>query len=374
MAKKKVLSETPEETAAMAAAAANQGTSMEATPITPPRGPDASPAAATLHPQAAGSDNDPRTKFEWMQKILGQFAAMGDGWDKWAQGAVQDMAALSHAGGGVPDGAAAHNASTIVAHGVKEDLDKALEGVEGLSEEFRSKASTLFEAAVEARMILERQQLDEQVKKLQEEYDAKLLTEVEHITECMTEATQEYLDYAGQEWMKENEVAIESALRVEIAEDLLEGLKNLLISNNFQIPEEQVDVVSTMSEKIDELEGRLATSISEIADLKKALEESAKKDIVAKVTEGLTVVETEKLKELAENLDYETVDEFKSKLETIKGSQFVKEPKKSLLAEDLEEPDTSNEPKEEKYVDPEMKGLVDFISRQVARKTGNFKN
>ena len=349
-------------------------------PVVPPKGPDASVAAATLHPHS-NDVADPKSKLEVMLSVLSGLEKMDDSWEDWFNNAMAQDAALTSNGGGVPDGAGKSNQDTLAMHAsmaigkaMKEDLNKIFGDEASLSEDFKTKASTLFEAAIEARMILEREKLSEDRLALTEEYEKKLTEEVEKLSEEVTSAVGDYLDYASQEWLKENEVAVESALRNEIASDLLEGLRNLFIENNINVPEEQVEVVDAMSEKIDELEQRLAQSISENADLKKSLEQSTKKDIVSQVSEGLTLVETEKLKELAENLDYDSVPEFKTKLETIKNSQFVKTPAKSMITEDLEEVDPNNEPQIEKtYSDPAMKAYAEAIAKQIRRKTGNYE-
>ena len=350
----------------------NEENPFQPQPVQPPRGPDASAAAATLHPHS-NDVPDPKADLSFLQRVIGQLGQIDASKEEWENNAQGSMASLCGNGGGVGDNSA-HNRDTIkakasdaVGNAVKEDLDKILDSE--LSEEARFKAKTLYEAAIAARMIIERQSFEEEKKEFEAAQEVKLTEEVELITEQLTEAVGEYVDYAAQEWQKVNEVAIESTLRNEIAKDLLEGLRNLFMQNNIAVPEEQVEVVDAMSEKIDELEKRLATAISENADLKRNQESTSKKEIADQVSEGLTVLQAEKLKELSENLDYDSLNEFKTKLETIKESNFLKEPKKSLITEDLEDVDTSNEPPvEETYSSPEMKVYAQAIARQMRNK------
>lgn len=315
------------------------------------------------------SVDDPKSmtnKTAMLAQMIGTAHAMTDEHlTKWWEEALARAKEIGH-GVGIPDGASAKNKSTIETHGVKEaiaqDVQKILSEQEGLSEEFKQKATTLFEAAVEARVKSEQIRIEEEMQKQFDE-------ELEKGVEVIAEGVEEFLEWATDEWMKDNELAIESSLRNELAQDFLTGLRNLFVENNFNIPEEQVNLVDTMATRIEELEGRLNDTITENADLRKAIEEATIAATVAEVSEGLTVTEAEKLAGLAENLDYDSVEDFKTKLETIKESQFVKDTKKSVLNETMEEVNEDNAVQDDpaKGLPPEMRNYVAAVSRTVRR-------
>ena len=218
---------------------------------------------------------------------------------------------------------------------ISEDIDALLEGEE-LSEDFVKKATTIFEAAVLTRV----EELAEEVEaRLQEQFDSAL----EEVKEDFANKIDDYLNYMVEEWMKENELAIESGLRSEIVEDFMKGLHNLFTEHYIDIPEEKVDVVEELASKVEELEEKLNEEISKNVEVSKELKEQKKFMAVQTACEGLTQTQAEKLKALAENVKFTSEDEFAQKLEQLKEAYAptsqVKPAEKAVLEEgvDIEE-------------------------------------
>jgi hypothetical protein len=244
--------------------------------------------------------------------------------------------------------------------GLKEDIDALLQG-EDLSEEFVSKATTIFEAAVMSR-----------VEELAEEVEAQLHEQfeqaVEELKEDFAAKIDDYLNYMVEEWMKENELAIESGLRAEIVEDFIGGLKNLFAEHYIDIPEEKVDVVQEMADKVEELEAKLNEEIQYSIQVRKELNEQKKIQAVQAVCEGLTQTQVEKLKSLAESVEFTTEEEVAEKLITLKEayapSNNVKPAQKSALEEGVEVPD--DKPTKASS-DPLVNAVVNSISKSVVK-------
>ena len=194
-----------------------------------------------------------------------------------------------------------------------------------LSEEFKEKAATIFETAVKTR-------IQEQVKVLEAQYEEKLSKESEAIKEAMTEKVDSYLNYVVEEWMKENELAVERGIRTEIAEDFITGLKDLFKEHYIDVPEEKYNVLDDLTNQTKDLEGKLNEQIEKNVNLTKEVSELHKREAIAEVSEDLTDTETEKFISMAENVEYDSAEKFKEKLETIKESYFPKT--KSEVAEE----------------------------------------
>ena len=194
-----------------------------------------------------------------------------------------------------------------------------------LSEEFKEKAATIFETAVKTR-------IQEQVKVLEAQYEDKLSKESETIKEAMTEKVDSYLNYVVEEWMKENELAVERGIRTEIAEDFITGLKSLFKEHYIDVPEEKYNVLDDLTNQTKDLEGKLNEQIEKNVNLTKEVSELHKREAIAEVSEDLTDTETEKFISMAENGEFESAEKFKEKLETIKESYFPKT--KSEVAEE----------------------------------------
>jgi hypothetical protein len=238
---------------------------------------------------------------------------------------------------------------------MKEDLD-ALLGGENLSEEFVQKASTIFEAAVIARA---EEVIAEAETELMEQFEAA----IEEVKEDLAAKVDDYLNYMVEEWVKDNEIAIEKGLRSEIVEDFITGLKGLFEEHYIDIPAEKVDVVEGLTAKVEELEDALNEQIKVAVEMKKELSESKKVEAIYAACEGLTQTQVEKLKSLAEGVEFTTEEEFGTKLTTLKEGYFkadVKVADSSALDEVLVE-----EEKKEKILsdDPSINIYAKTISQ-----------
>jgi hypothetical protein len=258
----------------------------------------------------------------------------------------------------------AQNAATIATKpsaagaSMKEHIDAMFNG-EDLSEEFREKASTIFEAAVQAR-------ISEEVAALEEQYSSKLEEAVQEIAAELTSKLDDYLDYCVEQWMKENEVAITHSLRAEITEEFMDGLKNLFAENYIEIPEEKLDVLEQLTTKVEELEDKLNSSISENIELMKSIDSYTQQEIFNEVSEGLVMTQVEKLRKLSEGIDFDDRDTYRKKLELVKENYFPsdKAPVKQESEEDIAI--GNNDLAEETQVrfnDPSMKRYFSAISR-----------
>ena len=197
---------------------------------------------------------------------------------------------------------------------VKEDVDALVAG-EDLSEEFKDKAATIFEAAVKSKIRSE-------VVRMEEGYAVALEEATETIKEELSEKVDDYLGYVVEEWMKENELAIERGLKGEIAEDFISGLKQLFEDHYIDVPDEKYDVLEAQSEKIAELEEKLNGMIEENVEKKKVVESLTREQITSEVSHDLAATEVEKFKSLTEDVDFVTEDSFRAKLDTLKESYF----------------------------------------------------
>jgi len=241
--------------------------------------------------------------------------------------------------------------------GVKEDID-AIFG-EDLSEDLREKAETVFEAAVNARVS----ELNDQYS---EAFNVQIDEAKEAIKEDMTGKLDEYINYLSEQWLEENKVAIESSLKVEVAESFMSGLKGLIEAHNVILPEdEQTDVLSALETRVEELEGKLEEETSEKVQLSNALSESLTQNIFAEATKGLAETQIEKLRALSEGLDYENVEDFSNKLNTLKESYLETKQAKTSDVSD-ESPVEIAEETEAKPLG-EMAKYADAIARTVRK-------
>jgi len=242
---------------------------------------------------------------------------------------------------------------------MKEDVEALLQG-ENLSEEFKERASTIFEAAVLSRV-------DMIVEEVEAELTEQFNVAVEQIKEDLATKVDDYLNYMVEEWMKENELAIESGLRAEITEDFISGLRNLFVEHYIDIPTEKVDVVEELASKVEELEDALNEEINRAVELTKELNEQRKIEAIYTACEGLTQTQVEKLKSLAENVEYTTEEEFADKLAVLKESYFksdVKVANKLALDEEVE---IEEEVKKSSYADPSMDIYAKTISQTLIK-------
>ena len=196
-----------------------------------------------------------------------------------------------------------------------EDDVNALLGGEELSEGFKEKAKTIFEAALKSKIA----QIKEAVEA---QYEQRLVEEVEVIKEALAERVDAYLEYVSEEWFTENELAIEHGLKTEMTESFLAGMRGLFEDHYVTIPEDKYDVLESMVEKLDEMEEKLNEQIEKNISLNKRLAESVADGILDQVSEGLAITQKEKLASLAESVEFESEEEYREKLETLKESYF----------------------------------------------------
>jgi len=201
---------------------------------------------------------------------------------------------------------------------VDEDIKALLEGEE-LSEEFQDKARTIFETAIKSKVS----ELKEELKK---EYEQSLTEEVASIKEEIEDRSDAYLEYVAQEWLEENQLAVEHGLKTEMTESFLTGMKSLFEDHYVTIPEEKYDVLNSMVEKLDEMEDKLNEQINKNVALTKRLSESTADVILADVSEGLAVSQKEKLASLAENVEFDSEETYREKLGTLRESYFPANP------------------------------------------------
>jgi hypothetical protein len=238
---------------------------------------------------------------------------------------------------------------------MKEDIDALFADDSTISEEFKSKVSTIFEARVQDRIT----QIQEETE---ERYAGMLEEAVESIKQDLTEKVDDYLSYIVEQWMEENQIAIESGLRSEMTEDFIAGLRNLFAEHYIDVPAEKVDLVDELAGKVEELETKLNEEIERGVSYAKALVESRKKEITAEVCEGLIATQVEKIKSLAESVEFSTEDEYKEKLETIRENYFPSGVKKASEAQ-LQEEVTDGSEKQVVSNDPYVAAVAQAISK-----------
>jgi len=202
----------------------------------------------------------------------------------------------------------------VVEYDMEEDVN-ALLGGEELSEEFKEKAKTIFEAAINAKVAEIKEGLEVQ-------YQEKLAEEIEAAKESLAERVDSYLEYVADEWIEENALAVENGLKTEMTESFLEGMKGLFEEHYVTIPEDKYDVLESMVEKLDDMETKLNEQIEKNIALNGRLSESVAEGILDDVSEGLASTQKEKLASLSESVEFESEDQYREKLETLKESYF----------------------------------------------------
>ena len=275
-------------------------------------------------------------------------------------------------GGETPDSAKPDDDSTVIGKkkkkikismpeiNVKEDIDALVEGEE-LSEEFKSKASTIFEAAVHQKVM---EIAASKVDEMEKEYQDELQEEIVSFRDELTDKVDGYLNYVTEEWMKENELALESSLKSEITEEFMSGLKDLFTEHYIEVPEEKVDIVENLFDKVEDLEGQLNTQVQDNIKVKAELNEYRKDKILEEVCDDLADTQSEKMKSLVEGVTYEDDSEkFEEKVKTIKENYFPETIKKD---ENVEQLDSSSEVAEKS--EPKMNHIMEAYSKAIARK------
>ena len=234
-----------------------------------------------------------------------------------------------------------------------QDVDALVSGEE-LSEEFRVKAATIFEAAVTSRV-------NEETKALQEAFEESLTEEVEKIKTDLAEKVDDYVSYATKQWIEENALAVEHGIKNEMAESFFNGLKDLYVEHNFTVPEEKFNLLDGMTGELDEMETKLNEQIDTNIALQKRIGEYSKMEIVNDAATGLAETQKEKLASLAEGVEFENEEDFRNKIETIKESYFTR---KAEVAEEAKEPtEEASQPLVESTVSGTMGKYVDALAR-----------
>jgi small-conductance mechanosensitive channel len=237
---------------------------------------------------------------------------------------------------------------------IEADVQALLEGEE-LSEEFEEKARTIFETAVKTKVA-------EMQESLHETYQNALVEEVVAIREELSERLDSYLEYVADEWFQENALAVEAGLKSEITESFLDGMKGLFEEHYVTIPEDKYNVLESMVDKLDEMEGKLNEQIDRNVALNRRLAESSADGVFATVSEGLADTQKEKLSTLAENIEFESETDYREKLVTLRKSYFPESAGTPSTSENLSEEVSTDEVISEE-VSPMMQAYLDTLSR-----------
>ena len=238
---------------------------------------------------------------------------------------------------------------------IEEDVQALVEG-EDLSEEFKDKAKVIFEAALRSKVSEIRDVLDEQY---QQAYEERLYEEVSSMRDELQERVDSYLEYVADEWMQENTLAVEYGIKEQLSESFLSGMRNLFEDHYVQLPEEKYDVLENMVEKLDEMETKLNEQIERNIQLNRRLSESVADRIFDVVSDGLAITQKEKLASLAESVEFESEEEYREKLETLKESYFP-----TRNSAPIAQPETLSEGVAPSFVDhsPAMDGYMKALS------------
>ena len=242
---------------------------------------------------------------------------------------------------------------------LESDVQALIEGEE-LSDEFKEKAATIFEAAVFARV---NDEISTRIDKLDEQYKTELQEAIENNRTVMIEKVDDFMNYVVKEWMQENELAVDKGIRSEIVEDFMVGLKNLFVEHYVDIPDEKVDLVDDLFAKVEDLEGSLNSEIQKNIDSSKELKEYKKMDALYTVSEGMTEVDQEKMIKLAEGIEYEDEESYTEKLQIIKDKYFRTEnaEDKQVLTEGSTDTQDDMEPNDENSSDDAMAQAPEHI-------------
>ena len=322
---------------------------------------------------ASRSVSDPKSKVEYITSMIGAMHTMKkEDLVKWYTDTMSQFGPGKTYG--VGDNSAS-NASTLkmkpsAAGGggsnvkmtmpklsVKEDVEEMFVG-QDLSEEFKENAAALFEAAVNARSMLE-------FARLEEEFETALNEEIAEIAEELTNKVDSYLDYVTETWMNDNEVAIESTLRNEIMEEFIDGLQGLFAEHYISVPQEKVNVLEALADKVAALEDKLDDSINENVELKRIFAEVEREDVLDSLSEGLALTQQEKFKALAEGIEFDgDIESYAKKLTFVKENYFSK--KQVATSTNIEEETFEGESSTSTVsVDPVVNRYVQAISKSV---------
>jgi len=316
---------------------------------------EATAAAATLAPESMPADG--KSKAGMMADVMGAMNGMKKSeLVDFFNAAMAQFGPNKFPGSDVTDKSAQNMASIKAKGSVKEDVEEMFDGEE-ISEEFKTKVETVFEAAVGARLEVE-------TARIEEEFEDKFNILVEEYKEELTEKVDEYLSYAVEQWVVENKITLENGLKLEIFENFFTGLKSLFVENNVSIPDEEVSLVGELQSKVDQLEARVNEEIEKNISLSKVNEELEREQTFRDVSEGLAVSQVEKLKTLSENISFSSISEYGKKLVTIKETYFSKKTS-NAVSEEVVGVDELNESKNNVPVTGQMAVYAHAISRSI---------
>ena len=262
-----------------------------------------------------------------------------------------------------PDPVNAKAYASMTASAMKEDMDEIFSDQEDLSEDFKSRASTLFEAAVNNRVSLEVAKLEEQVE---EQVEEKVMS----IVDDLNEKVETYIDYVAEKWIEENALAIETDYRAEVTEGFIQGLKRLFEESYIEVPEEKRDLVDELQERCERLEESLESIESENVRLNSLISEARIEAAFDDVAEGLADTQVEKLRALSEGMTFENIEDYREKLEIVKHQYFsegVSEKSSTGLIDEESNVGSNDDLSEEAVVPAEMKHYFQAISKTIKK-------
>jgi len=237
-----------------------------------------------------------------------------------------------------------------------EDIAAVLAGAD-LSEEFQEKAKTVFEAAVDARVAAK-------IDSLKEQAAAKFVEEIDSIKDEFASRVENFLQYAADEWLKENELAVEQGLRTEVTETFMEGLRKLFIESNINVPDDKLDLAAEMSEKIDDMEDRLNEQVKKNVELHEVVGTYRKNEILTELTRGLAETQKDKFKSLADAVEFKSDESYREKLGQIKESYFGA-PKAETVTEVASEESAPEAEKQLETVSESMAAYVEQLAKRI---------
>lgn len=244
---------------------------------------------------------------------------------------------------------------------IEEDVSALFANDDTLTEEFKQKAVTIFEAAVVSK-------INEQLEKYVVDIESEIEAEKVRLKEETVKQLDQYLDYVVENWMEENRLAVESGIKAEVTESFITGLKDLFTEHYIEIPDDKVDVVEELAARADELESRLNEEIEKSTVMKSEMTQFMKSELVAEASESLTETQKEKFKVLAESVDFVDEDEFIQKLETLKESYFTSTDESKAVVSDFDDAEPLEEDVKPSYTaNPEMSAYVSTISRTLKK-------
>ena len=272
----------------------------------------------------------------------------------------KNQSSISNSGAGVPSPRVA-----VPAKAMKEDLEDLFGDQEDLSEDFRTRATTIFEAAVNNRVQLE-------MVRIEEENEAVVAEQVTESIEELHEQVEKYMDYVVEKWMEENAVALENNFRVQATESFIDGLKTLFAESYVEVPEEKIDLVDELQGYVAELEESLEAVEAENVELTKVISEASAEATFDDVAEGLVDTQVEKLRALAEGVEYSSHEEYAEKLKIIKEQYFTESQKQNegstgLINEEVSVGSNDDAEDEGAVVHPDMRPYVEGISRTIRK-------